>query len=174
MYPYIILVLCPPKQLHLSDFDFIPFLLTETFLKILAIRGTPDSTTTTTRITTAAQGTTKTPETADLCRPVPETFPFNRQLLPCSWRSDSVPCRHRTRAVLRCSNLSTSIVEERVKVGTPPVAVTFSDPCLMRVVRERCSQTGRPVPRVVHYVQFSPSGKWMSGLTGWWLESETK
>ena len=146
-----------------SELVFRPcLLLTVIFPKIPTIgRGSPGSTTTTTK--KIEPHTTETKK-HDPCRPVPEFFPYSRPLLPCTWRNDSPPCRHRTRAVLQCSISSASIVEERVKVGTPPIAVSFNDTCLMRVVRERCSRAGRPVPRVVHYVHFSPSGKWMNEM----------
>ncbi|KAK7508139.1 hypothetical protein BaRGS_00000378 [Batillaria attramentaria] len=92
---------------------------------------------------------------AHQCPQFPRNFPVHDSFFPCDWRSTVPPsCNHRLRAQLSCSGSSVDILYEWVSADTPPAAYSFSDECLRRVTKERCSEDKDLIPKLVHFVTF--------------------
>ena len=159
LYPYIIVVLCPPKQLHLSDFDFIPISSHRNFPEDTRHQGHP-------RLNNDDDSDNysgpRHHKDAGNSRPLPTStgnISFQPPAASVLLEKRQRPLSHRTRAVLRCSNLfrlhrgregQSRHATGRCHLQRPVLAARGA----RALLSDRSS-----VPRVVHYVQFSPSGK---------------
>lgn len=90
-----------------------------------------------------------------MCEPLPVTVSQNASLFRCDFRTRApLACSFRLRAELSCNESSVDILYKWVKLDSPPLVYDYEDPCLARVITQKCTKTGL-IPRVLHYVNFN-------------------
>ena len=87
--------------------------------------------------------------------------------MPCNWTLQTFLKPKRTMTFLHCDQKPATISFQEVSSDVTPSVPTLSSddvPCLKRIIRQHCTDAGRRVPRVMHYVRFGSYNMTLDGF----------